>query len=173
MRRLDLVWSGDIYYKGRSPGSIPPSGFAGGNTAVPRCLALKGKFPQMERHLFFFFSFLADCKINMCLLFKSVFNTKKKEKVFFKKSSSRKKLVCLRMYMCVCVSVLYPCTHVCLCVLTYTHVSIHMGACICIHVHVCACGGQRTASAVNPQVVSTLFSETGSPIGLKLPLWLG
>lgn len=136
MRRLDLVWSGDIYYKGRSPGSIPPSGFAGGNTAVPRCLALKGKFPQMERRLFF--SFLADCKINTCLLFKNVFDTKKREKEIKKKSSSRKNW-CVCACTCGCLSVLCACTRVC--VLMYTRVSMYMGAYMYIYVHVCACGG--------------------------------
>ena len=66
------MWSGDIYYKGLSSGSIPASGFVGGeNSGVPRCIPFKEKFPQMEIESLwffvgFFFFFFADYKINTC-----------------------------------------------------------------------------------------------------------
>lgn len=47
--------------------------------------------------------------------------------------------------MCVCV-----CSQVCMCVQLYKHACAHR------------CGGQRTISGVTPQVIPTLFFETGS-----------
>lgn len=61
------MWSGDIYYKGLSTGSIPALGFVWGkNSGVPRRIPFKEKFSQMEIELswvFFFFFFLLIKKL--------------------------------------------------------------------------------------------------------------
>lgn len=48
-------------------------------------------------------------------------------------------------------------------------------ACMCAHVYGCTCvhvcGGQRPTSSVIPQVLSTLFSETGVLSGQELTGW--
>ena len=73
MRRLDFVWSGHVYYGGRSTAAISASGLACGELCSPEVHSSSRKFSPHGNWLIV----LADCKINMCPPFKKKKNTKK------------------------------------------------------------------------------------------------